>query len=181
MLPTPVISIIIWKWTIYYASLSPIFITQQSKMNQKLYEKHLCNQSTHYNSINVAVKGVAPINYRLKSEVSITLLCQLFSTHYTAIWIKTQLKSTSVIKVAIGGFPLRTQKKPSRTTTKLTLLLSAKMNGTQRRTLLSPWRMHCTYCSMPKGTSQAEAMSNSEKIKLIVLAVIELCLSEGIS
>ena len=41
--------------------------------------------------------------------------------------------------------------------------------------------MHCTYCGMPKGTSQAEAMSNSEKIKPIALAVIELCLSEGIS
>ena len=37
------------------------------------------------------------------------------------------------------------------------------------------------YCGMPKGTSRAEAMSNSEKIKLVALAVIELCLSEGIS
>ena len=36
------------------------------------------------------------------------------------------------------------------------------------------------YCGMPKGTSQAEAMLNSEKIKLVVLAVIELYLSEGI-
>ena len=34
---------------------------------------------------------------------------------------------------------------------------------------------------MPKGTSQAKATSNSEKIKPIALAVIELCLSEGIS
>ena len=34
---------------------------------------------------------------------------------------------------------------------------------------------------MPKGTSQAEATSNSEKIKPISLAIIELCLSEGIS
>jgi len=32
-----------------------------------------------------------------------------------------------------------------------------------------------------KGTSLAEATSSSEKIKLMVLAVIELCLSEGIS
>jgi len=52
--------------------------------------------------------------------------------------------------------------------------LSAKMNGTQRRTLVSHWRMHCTYCGVPKGTSQAEATSNSEKIKPIALAVIEL-------
>ena len=37
------------------------------------------------------------------------------------------------------------------------------------------------YCSMPKGTSRAEAMSNDKKIKPVVLAVVELCLSEGIS
>jgi len=41
--------------------------------------------------------------------------------------------------------------------------------------------MHCTYCGVPKGTSRAEAMSNSEKIKPVALAVIELCLTEGIS
>jgi len=33
---------------------------------------------------------------------------------------------------------------------------------------------------MPKGTSQAEATSNSEKIKLVALAVIKLRWSEGI-
>jgi len=33
---------------------------------------------------------------------------------------------------------------------------------------------------MPKGTSLAEAMPNSEKIKLVALAVMELCWSEGI-
>ena len=37
------------------------------------------------------------------------------------------------------------------------------------------------YYGMPKSTSQAEAMSNSEKIKPVALAVIELHLSEGIS
>ena len=41
--------------------------------------------------------------------------------------------------------------------------------------------MHCMYCGMPKGTSWAAATSNSEKIKPIALAVIKLCLSEGIS
>ena len=34
---------------------------------------------------------------------------------------------------------------------------------------------------MPKGTCRAEAMSNSEKIKSVALAIIELHLSEGIS
>ena len=37
------------------------------------------------------------------------------------------------------------------------------------------------YCGMPKGTSRAEVMSNSEKINPIALAVIELHLSESIS
>jgi len=41
--------------------------------------------------------------------------------------------------------------------------------------------MHCTYCGMPKGTSWDEVTSNSEKIKPVALAIIELCLSEGIS
>ena len=35
------------------------------------------------------------------------------------------------------------------------------------------------YCGMPKGMSQDEAMSNSEKIKPIALAIIELHLPEG--
>ena len=41
--------------------------------------------------------------------------------------------------------------------------------------------MHCTYCGMPKGTCQAEATLNSEKIKPVAVAIIELHLSEGIS
>jgi len=36
------------------------------------------------------------------------------------------------------------------------------------------------YCGMPKGTSRAEATSNSENIKPVALAVIKLCLTEGI-
>jgi len=36
------------------------------------------------------------------------------------------------------------------------------------------------YCGVPKGTSRDEATSNSEKIKPVALAVIELRLSEGI-
>jgi len=40
--------------------------------------------------------------------------------------------------------------------------------------------MHWMHCGMPKGTSRAEATSNSEKIKPVALAVIELRLSEGI-
>ena len=59
-----------------------------------------------------------------------------------------------------------TQRKPPCVTTKFTLFRSAKMNGTQRRTLASPWKMHFTYCSMLKGTSHAEVKLNSKKPSL---------------
>jgi len=37
------------------------------------------------------------------------------------------------------------------------------------------------YSDMTKGTSQAEAMSNSEKIKSVALAIVKLHESEGTS
>jgi len=37
------------------------------------------------------------------------------------------------------------------------------------------------YSGMAKGTSQAEATSNSAKIKSVALAIVELHKSEGIS
>ena len=124
------------------------------------------------------------INYHLKSEVSITLHYQLCSTHYTTLQIKNCLKSTSTIKVAttkIRTISVIMRGSHHMLLPNLHLLLSAKMNGKQRRTLASPRRMHCTYCGMPRGTCLAEVMSNSNKVKSIAIVVIELHLSEGIS
>jgi len=56
----------------------------------------------------------------------------------------------------------------------------AKMNGTQRRALVSPCGMHYMYSGVAKGTSQAEATLNSEIIKPVALAIVELCESEDI-
>jgi len=52
--------------------------------------------------------------------------------------------------------------------------LSAKINGDIGKSK----RMHCIYSSKAKGTYWAEFSSNS---KPIALAIVELCLSEGIS
>ena len=41
--------------------------------------------------------------------------------------------------------------------------------------------MHCTYCSLRKGTSQDEVTLNSEKNMPVALSIVELCLAEGIS
>ena len=63
---------------------------------------------------------VPATNYRLKSEVSITLRCQLCSTHYTALRIKNCLESTSAIKVAKNMDDFCYEGKSSRTTAKST-------------------------------------------------------------
>jgi len=54
------------------------------------------------------------------------------------------------------------------------------MKETQKRALVSPWRMLFMYSGMAKGTYQAEVTSNSEKIKAIALAIVKLHESEGI-
>jgi len=46
--------------------------------------------------------------------------------------------------------------------------------------MVSQWRMHRMNSGMAKGTSQAEAMLNSDKIKPVALAIAELHDSEGI-
>ena len=61
-------------------------------MNQALFEKHLCNQSSHWKIRTISI-----------------------------------MKGSHHVLLPNGH-----------------LLLSAKMNGTKRRTLVSPWRMHCT-------------------------------------
>ena len=55
-------------------------------------------QSTHTKRKRAARPN--HINYRLKSEVSVTLRCRLCSTSYTAARIKNCLKRTSAIEIA---------------------------------------------------------------------------------
>ena len=109
-----------------------------SSRNQELSEKHLWNPRI----LKERVGAVCPsyINYRLKSEVSITLRCWLCSTRYTAVRIKNCFKNTSAIEVATmkNMDDFHYEGKPSPATTKSTLFTAAKMNGTQRRTLVSP-------------------------------------------
>jgi len=48
--------------------------------------------------------------------------------------------------------------------------------ATQSRTPVSPWRMHCMYCGMPKSTSRIEATSNSEKNQACSLSLYQVTL-----
>ena len=74
-----------------------MFNPLHSISNLELFEKHLYNPRIPKER-NRAVRP-NHINYRLKSEVSITLRCRLCSTRYTAVRIKNCLKSTSAIKI----------------------------------------------------------------------------------
>jgi len=120
----------------------------------------------------------APFMY-LSSEKK-AFCYQLCSTHYSAERINNW---TFVIKVATIKIT-DNKKKLMEATTCLPLNWHfswwTKINGTQRRAVLSPWRRYCMYISMAKGTSQAEATSNSKKIKPVALAIVELHKSESI-
>ena len=179
VLGTPAISIVVWKAN--YPLHCPLhFVVSYVQPVTKHFESRTVwkapLQSTNTKRMPIY------INY-LKSEVSIALCCRLCSTHYTAVRIKNCSKSTFAIKIVTmkNTDDFCYEGKHHVIPPNWHLLLSAKMNGTQRRTLVSLWRMHCMYCSMPKGTCRAEAMPNSKKIKPVALAIIELRLSEGIS
>jgi len=127
----PRATVIVWNWSIHCPPLSAMFNSLHSSLNQELFEKHLCNQGSHYEKY-----GRFPLR---KGSIHVQPPNQYFS-------------------------------------------LSAKMNGTQRRTMISRWRMYCTYYSMPKrllsGWSDVKQWKNQA---CIALAVIELHQSEGIS
>ena len=95
-----------------------MFNPLHSISNQELFEKHLYNPRIP--------KEIVPrpnhINYRLKSEVSVTLRCRLCSTRYTAVRIKNCLKSTSAIEIATmkNTDDFRFEGKPSRARDKST-------------------------------------------------------------
>ena len=74
-----------------------MFNPLHSISNQELFEKHLCNPRIPKKRNSAAHPNY--INYRLKSEVSITFRCRLCSTRYAAVQIKNCLKSTSANKI----------------------------------------------------------------------------------
>ena len=144
----PAISIIIWK--VKY----PLHFIVQPIITQHFWSRTVRKaplQSSHTERNGAARPSY--INYCLKSEVSIMLRCRLCSTCYTAVRIKNCSKSTFAIKVTTMKIRTISITKGSHHVLPPNwhFSLSAKMNGTQGRTLVSPWRMHYTYCGMPKA------------------------------
>jgi len=115
-------------------------------------------------------RTACPTYVFLSSEKKM-LRYQPCSTHYAAVRINNCLKTTFVIKVAT--MKIMDDLMEAITCLPLNWHFSwwTKMNGTQRRDVLSPWRTHCIYRGMEKGTSLAKATSNSEKIRPVALAI----------
>ena len=105
---------------------------------------------------------IPDINYCLRSEVSITLRCQLCSTLYTAVRISDCSKSTSAIKVAsmkkTDDFCYK--RKSSCATAKSTPFTVSKDEWDTKKDTGKSMK---NVCGMPKGTSRAKATLNSEK------------------
>ena len=78
VLCTPVISTIIWKWSIHYASLSAILKPLHSKTNQELYENHLCNKAATIKNMNEAVRPSSKCHANQLSS-------EKWSIHYTSL------------------------------------------------------------------------------------------------
>ena len=99
-----------------------MFNSLHSNTNQELFRKNLYNLRIP--------KEMVPhpkfINYRLKSEVSITLRCRLCSTRYTAIRIKNCLKSAFVIATIKSTDDFRFEGKPPRAHAKSTPFPASK-------------------------------------------------------
>jgi len=98
------------------------------------------------------------------------------------VQINSCLKSSFVCKVITtkkyGQFLICKKRKPSCADHEIGTFSVSKDKWYTKEDTGKSKKMHCTHFGMPKGTSQAEAMSNSEKIKLVALATVEL--SEGI-
>jgi len=91
--------------------------------------------------------------YRLKEGTSLPAMFNpLFSGTNQQLFKKNFCKKVATMKItdyllkAITCLPLNRH-----------FLWWKKMNGSQRRAMVSPWRMHCMYSGMAKGTSWAEA------------------------
>jgi len=135
-----------------------MFTPLHSSTNQELLEKHVCNHSSHYEKYD----GTTRPSYCLKLKYLLPFSVSLLHSSTNQEVLEKHLCSKSSHYENTENFLLRKGNHHVQPPNQR-FSLSAKMNGTQKRTLVSPWRMHCTYCGMPKGTSWDEATLNSEK------------------
>jgi len=109
-----------------------------------------------------ASKASSAPNYHLKSKVAFTIRCQLYSTHCQPARIlrSINLKSNYAIKVASMKIQkiFHYKEEAIMRNHRINTFRCAKMNGVQRRALVSPRRMHYTYSSMSIGPKRCRTV-----------------------
>ena len=118
----PVISIIVWKWCIHNASFTAIFDLLHSSTNWELIKKHLCNQSSHYEKYQWCCA------HQISFE-KWSIYCASSSIQPTA-QINNFLKKHLCYQSSLyENMDTIVQRKPSRATTKSTLIVVSKDGG----------------------------------------------------
>jgi len=146
-----------------------MFCPLHSNMGKEQHDKHLCNPSSHYGKYREYMYSwnARPISRCVKASIS-----AMGNSLHNIISIAWEVPHRSLCLVL----------KPFRVYRKLSpYAVVKKRMGDQRGTKIAPWCKHCSSCGCWKGTSRDEVMLISEEIKSLALAVLELCLSEGIS
>ena len=149
-----------------------MFCPLHSSTSKKQHEKHLCNLSSHYGKYgNLTHEMCVPhLNTWKPKRLNFSII-ELFHIIISRkiVW------EGSLWSLCLAPKPLCVYYK------------SSPISGCKKEwrhkvgTKVAPWCKHCSCCGWWKGTSWDEATLISEKIKSVVLAIVELCLSEGIS
>ena len=154
--------IIVWKWSIHCASLSAMLKPLCSKQIQNCMKSTSVTKAatikqkykwSHTPQLQVPLPSIIIWKVKYPLRFLSTILDSLH-TNMNYDLVEKHLCNQGSHYEKYRQFPLLMQRKPSCATTKLTHF-DIRMEYKLRRTLVSPWRMHCAYCSMLKGTSWA--------------------------
>ena len=127
------------EWLLCFAFSYVQPVTQHYR--RKTVEEVPLQQSSHHE--NMMIHMPPTINYCLQNAATTTLHFQLFSAHYTASQMKNCVRIASAINPATmentdNCLQMHCREAMHRGTANRHLGLSAKRNGTQRRTKVSP-------------------------------------------
>ena len=92
------------------------------------------------NSCRIKKSMLCPTVWNSRGVILIVIIADFLLLFLFSLPVKNTFYAKETITRAIASYHQINQHFP----------LPAKMSGTQRRTLISPWRMHRTYYSMPK-------------------------------
>jgi len=149
-----------------------MFCLLHSNIGKEQHEKHLSNPSSHYGKHGEYTRETcAPYLDTWKPYCLNFSNVKLISYH-SKLGIAREVPHQSLCLV-LKPFCVYRKSSP--------YAVVKKRMGDRRGTKVTPWCKHCSSCSCWKGTAQDEAMLISEEIKSLAPAVLELCLSEGIS